>query len=451
MVPHLIRSVVAAIVVFLMADPVEAQEVSQDFAHETSVEAVDVLPGGLLRISYRTGLEQRQIEVPAAAITQLVRHMESVGDGPATVPPAAPPALPLDSTRGTRVVSTGKMYSRTTGTTYATTIVPDSIVTLRYREAGVDRSISLPPDVFALVDRVHRGLTARSQSSAAEFSFDPSSGIFYMNFARGFDYRVVLAVFAILLGVIVAILVRVSVWRVKRERDELLASRRYMAQIRESERSHLASELHDGPIQDLQRILRTYVGHLSHLTADEQKAKLAEIELDLRDVAGELRDICSDLKPPILVHFGLARAVEAFTRDFQARNPSIAVDLDMGADSDTLSMEIRLVLYRILQEALTNVEKHASAEHVWITLRRNDGMANLTVDDDGQGFKLPSRLMKFEQTGHFGLSGMLQRAQAVGGRLDVTSRPGDGTQISVQVPYIPVTGAQEALPVEEKA
>ncbi len=210
-----------------------------------------------------------------------------------------------------------------------------------------------------------------------------------------------------------------------------------MSMIREAERSHLASELHDGPVQEVQRILRSYVDQLSTMTTEEQNAKLAEIETDLRGVAGSLRSICSDLKPPVLVHFGLARAIEMLTRDFQTRNPGIQVDLDIGPDPGRLSMETRLVLYRIVQEALTNVEKHAAADRVVVTLMRDGNTVRITVEDDGSGFKVPSRLMKFEHSGHYGLSGMLQRARASDGRLDVSSRPGEGTRIVVSVPYQP--------------
>ena len=98
-------------------------------------------------------------------------------------------------------------------------------------------------------------------------------------------------------------------------------------------------------------------------------------------------------------------------------------------------MEIRLVLYRIFQEALTNVEKHAAADQVTVTLRRDSDVVNMSIEDNGIGFRVPSRMIKLEQQGHFGLSGMLQRAQTVDGRLDVVSRTGEGTRISVVVPY----------------
>ena len=85
---------------------------------------------------------------------------------------------------------------------------------------------------------------------------------------------------------------------------------------------------------------------------------------------------------------------------------------------------------------MTNVEKHASASTVQVVLRREGDLIVLSVEDDGVGFRLPSRLMKFEQSGHYGLSGMLQRVQGVGGRLDVSSRPEGGTRISARVTYV---------------
>ena len=95
------------------------------------------------------------------------------------------------------------------------------------------------------------------------------------------------------------------------ERDELRASRRRMMRIREAERSHLASELHDGPVQDVQRILRSNLSSLARVIPTSDSDDLSELESTLRQIAGNLRDICTDLKPPVLAHLPLKNSPQS--------------------------------------------------------------------------------------------------------------------------------------------
>ncbi|NNE46346.1 MAG: sensor histidine kinase [Rhodothermales bacterium] len=417
--------------------------VAQDGA--VSISGLEVVSPDLIRITYVAGGEQSMIELPSAVLGQLVSQIRSAPDAgrhPSDPPEGVSPAP--DSVRShPRRVGAVRGRSAITGEDYYATIIADSVITIRFKSAGVDNFVSLPPDLLPLLERHHRSLTGRVNDAEAQFWFDPMSGTVRFGFMRGFDYRLLIAVFAILVGIVVMLLIRLAISRIKRDRDELLAAHRHMSKIREAERSYLASELHDGPVQDLQRILRSYVDKLSTMTTDEQEAKMAEMENELRGVTSSLRSICSDLKPPVLVHFGLARAVEMLTRDFQTRNPGIQLDLEIGPDPGRLTMETRLALYRIVQEALTNVEKHAEPDRVVVTLMKDGNMVRMTVQDDGSGFRVPSRLMKFEHSGHYGLSGMLQRARVVDGRLDVSSRPGEGTRIVVSVPHQPTEVEQE--------
>jgi len=264
----------------------------------------------------------------------------------------------------------------------------------------------------------------------------PSTGEVWFSLSRGFNYKAVIVALALALGGLVFGIVQISTRRIKRERDELRASRRRMMRIREAERSHLASELHDGPVQDVQRILRSNLSSIARVIPMSESDDLTALEGTLREVAGSLRNICSDLRPPVLAHFGLEKAVESVVRSFQLRNPEVSVRQELSLGPDELPEEIRLVAYRILQEALSNIEKHASARNARIELTRHGDEARLVVEDDGRGFRVTPRFSKLEERGHFGLSGMRQRVDSVGGMLHVDSSVGKGTRITVLLPSL---------------
>jgi two-component system sensor kinase len=147
------------------------------------------------------------------------------------------------------------------------------------------------------------------------------------------------------------------------------------------------------------------------------------------------RRIAAELRPAILDDLGLAAAVEQVAADFE-RRASIACAAhvpDGGADMDRRAA---LALYRILQEALTNVARHAGATRVDITLSVEDGTVALVVTDDGRGFE-PEAAGADATRPSLGLLGMRERALALGGELRVDARPGQGTAVSARVPRRP--------------
>jgi signal transduction histidine kinase len=202
----------------------------------------------------------------------------------------------------------------------------------------------------------------------------------------------------------------------------------------EEERTRVAVELHDGPIQHLTALSFRLGKAKARLHAGDAGAaaeSLAIAERELGDNVGELRRLMSDLRPPALDEGGLEAAlrdqVDAFRRRSGA-DVGFEARLDHDLDPDT-----QVVLYRITQEALSNVGKHASAEHVHVRLATPNNHATLEVRDDGVGFDV-ARAPEFARQGHFGLAGMAQRASMIGGRFEVRSRPGAGTFVKVAVP-----------------
>jgi len=202
----------------------------------------------------------------------------------------------------------------------------------------------------------------------------------------------------------------------------------------EEERTRLAAELHDGPIQRL-----TAVGY----RLDE-----AVLTMELGDTTGalellgsthrwlsreinELRRLMTRLRPPVLDERGLARALLERLDVLQSRDGiACAFEGDVGV---RVNQEAETVLYRVVQEALTNIAKHAGARHAWVRLAAVDGHVELQVRDDGVGFDT-SQLAALVKSGHFGLAGMRERVEMAGGSYQLSSTPGDGTTITVLLP-----------------
>ncbi len=203
--------------------------------------------------------------------------------------------------------------------------------------------------------------------------------------------------------------------------------------VTEAERSRLAAELHDGPVQQLTALLyglelaRHHVRRDSAVAADEL---LASLEEKATGEINELRRLMTQLRPPVLDELGLVSALRNQGRSFEsASGVRCAIDTESEL---RLAPELETVLYRVAQESLTNVSKHANASKVNISLAAVDGHVRLLIRDDGVGFN-PLEATALEAQGHFGLTNMRERVEMVGGTLLVDSSPGRGTTIAVEM------------------
>ncbi|HEV8425882.1 MAG TPA: sensor histidine kinase [Actinomycetes bacterium] len=199
----------------------------------------------------------------------------------------------------------------------------------------------------------------------------------------------------------------------------------------QQERVRLAADLHDGPVQELTAMtygLERVDRRLQTQGPDAARELLGEQKAALVDVTRTLRNLLSELRPPAIDEHGLAGAIKLHGDAF-AKQAKIDVDVDAQVDS-RLAPEVETIVYRVTQEALTNVAKHAQASHVWIRLTTDQHTVDLTVRDDGVGFDpaLAARLLK---DGHYGLAGMRERVELGGGRLTLDSQLGHGTTIHV--------------------
>lgn len=198
----------------------------------------------------------------------------------------------------------------------------------------------------------------------------------------------------------------------------------------EEERLRLARELHDDTIQSLialnQRVqLAQTTTHDGH-TAD----RLIEMEQMAGETIAGLRQLTRDLRPSYLDDLGLAPALSFLARD-QARAYDIPVDLIVTGQERRLAREVELAFYRITQEALRNVARHAKATRVVISLDFMATTTTLRIQDNGIGFVAAERVAEQALAGHFGLLGAQERAEAVNARLTIDSVPGAGTVVQV--------------------
>jgi signal transduction histidine kinase len=205
-------------------------------------------------------------------------------------------------------------------------------------------------------------------------------------------------------------------------------SLRRVVEAQELERARLARELHDETGQALTSILLG-LRHLDDVivTDDAREATAALRDLVVTTLQ-DVRRLAVELRPSALDDFGLVPAVERLA-GMLAEQSELVVDLEARLGDQRLPPEAETALYRIVQEALTNVVKHASATRVSITLVRKEGFAVVVVEDDGRGFE-PGKT----RAGSLGFVGMRERVELVGGRLTVESAPDVGTTIAAEVP-----------------
>jgi signal transduction histidine kinase len=203
---------------------------------------------------------------------------------------------------------------------------------------------------------------------------------------------------------------------------------RRVVEAQELERRRLARELHDETGQALTSILLGLRALDETLESEQSKAATGDLRELVVATLQDVRRLAVELRPAVLDDFGLVAALEHLTASF-AEQTGIAVDFGAALGDRRLPGEIETALYRLVQESLTNVVKHARAERVSIALTRMEGSVKAVVEDDGQGFD-PDR----SDDGGFGLVGMRERLALLGGRLRIESSPGAGTTIAADVP-----------------
>ena len=208
----------------------------------------------------------------------------------------------------------------------------------------------------------------------------------------------------------------------------------HLVVMQESARRRLSGELHDRTSPNLAAIV-VNLDIVDDLLADEHQPvlsdRLADIRALLDDTASSIREISADLRPPILDYAGLADALASYARQF-SRRTGIAVEIDCAQCRERLKPELESVLFRIVQEALTNCAKHSRAAAITVALRLDGDTVVLTVSDDGVGFN-PDLLGKTTHTGGLGILTMREMTEFSGGTFRIESCPDQGTRIHVNI------------------
>ncbi len=219
----------------------------------------------------------------------------------------------------------------------------------------------------------------------------------------------------------------------QRTYEELGQVARRMEAAREEERRHIARELHDELGQALTSI-KLDLGMAARASDPGTSAARLEDAGRIVDRAlASTRELSVALRPPLLDELGLLPALRGFLED-QSRRSTVALDLEAPASLQRLAWEVEISAFRIVQETVTNALRHAAARRITVQVHARNGRLQLAIRDDGRGFEVEATARRALEGGHLGLVGMRERVRALAGSFVVTSKPGGGTEIAVELP-----------------
>lgn len=217
-------------------------------------------------------------------------------------------------------------------------------------------------------------------------------------------------------------------------RDQLRKLAKRLSEAEENERHRIACELHDQVGQNLTALginLNMLRNQLSDKLTVEIDSRLNDSMKILEETAKRIRDVMADLRPSVLDDYGLMAAIRWYSDQFSKRT-KLSIIVQGEELIPRLPLEAEITLFRITQEVLTNVAKHAMASKVMINLAEVNGKARLVIIDDGVGFEPAGFYLSKEKNG-WGLLNIKERTEALGGKLIVESEPGKGTRIMIEI------------------
>jgi two-component system sensor histidine kinase DegS len=204
----------------------------------------------------------------------------------------------------------------------------------------------------------------------------------------------------------------------------------------DAERRRVAVDIHDGPLQSI-GVNILAVDRARKLVGDgrieQGLAELVALRGGMSAVVQELRDVINDLRPALLENLGLVVAAESHLKAFGEQN-GVPVHIEDELDGYRLPHTLEVILYRLMQETLTNVRKHAGASTVWVRFMRHDNTAIMSITDNGRGFEPTLAVPRALASGHIGIHSMQERIEVVGGGMEIDSTPGQGTCITFRAP-----------------
>lgn len=211
-----------------------------------------------------------------------------------------------------------------------------------------------------------------------------------------------------------------------------------ITQAQEEERKRLSRVIHDQTVQDLARLLIDIDSLLSiENLSDKATASLEDLVSKVTKMMDETRRFSHDLRPGLLEHFGLVPAVKLLFEELEQDTKALC-RIEVVDDKHRLSADAEILLYRVVQEALQNIRKHSKATEVLFRMRIEDEITTIEIIDNGVGFKLPQNIESLARERRLGLIGMRERVKLLGGKLEISSKPGKGMALIARVPISPV-------------
>jgi|GEM_PF-1020190 len=227
---------------------------------------------------------------------------------------------------------------------------------------------------------------------------------------------------------------RQLVEQISRSNEEMRDLALRLQEAQEMERQELASVLHDRVGQYLTGLnlnLKILQNQLQERPDAELQKRLSDSLLMVEETTHQIRDVMADLNPPVLDEYGLVEAIKWYCGDF-SNHSGIATNVNGGKVEPRLSPSVEKILFRLVQESLNNVAKHAQASKVDIKIASHNDSLVITVKDDGTGFD-PNENNGRQQKPHWGLLSMQRRVASIGADLHIHSMPGEGTEVSIKV------------------
>ena len=220
--------------------------------------------------------------------------------------------------------------------------------------------------------------------------------------------------------------------RLYRERQESLRSYvRQVTHVQEEERLRIARDLHDETAQDLVSLVRK-IEQLGNNAGSEFSGEVADLVARARSTLQSVRRFSRNLRPAALDDLGLLAAIEMVVNE-AGGHLAQGSRLKVAGEPRRLDSSVELALFRIAQEALRNVQKHAGAASALVEITFGKEDVSLSISDDGPGFRVPRNVSDLPRAGKLGLLGMRERAELIGGAFEVQSAPGRGTRVTVRV------------------
>ena len=228
---------------------------------------------------------------------------------------------------------------------------------------------------------------------------------------------------------------KVAELKLMKSERQLRALSAQLISVEERQKKHISRELHDSIGQYLTAIKFSIENTLQQLVEKQDIAKSAQLleggKNLLKQTIEEVRRIMMDLRPSMLDDLGILSTISWFCREFQAVYCSMQVDQDIQVTEEDVPEPLKIIIYRILQEALNNAAKHSGASHIAVCLKTVDGRIELSVEDNGKGFDLKQVARNYDipVMEGLGLLSMRERAELGGGTLRIKTQPGQGTAV----------------------